>query len=99
MNRALTWMMLVVSALVALSPPLIFVTADDPPTLILHGDADTLVPVQQSELVGEKLKKAGVETTLVIKKGARHGWPGLDKDLIRFADWFDEHLKKPVSGS
>ncbi|MBV8127729.1 MAG: hypothetical protein JO114_08745 [Planctomycetaceae bacterium] len=51
------------------------------------------------ELVAEKLKKAGVETTLVIKKGAGHGWPGLDKDLIRFADWFDEHLKKPVPGS
>ena len=79
--------------------PITFVTADDPPTLIIHGDADTLVPLQQSELVAEKLKKAGVETTLMIKKGAGHGWPGLDKDLIRFADWFDEHLKKPVPGS
>jgi acetyl esterase/lipase len=79
--------------------PITFVTADDPPTLIIHGDADTLVPLQQSELVAEKLKKAGVETTLVIKKGAGHGWPGLDEDLIQFADWFDEHLKKPVPGS
>ncbi|MGA9923589.1 MAG: alpha/beta hydrolase, partial [Isosphaeraceae bacterium] len=35
----------------------------------MHGDADTLVPLQQSELLAEKLKKAGVETTLVIKKG------------------------------
>jgi len=75
--------------------PITFVTADDPPTLIIHGDADTLVPLQQSELIAEKLKKAGVETTLVVRKGAGHGWSGLDKDLIQFADWFDGHLEKP----
>src|SRR5262249_25023563 len=33
---------------------------------------------------------------LVVKEGAAHGWPDLPKDLVRFADWFDEHLKKPV---
>jgi acetyl esterase/lipase len=75
--------------------PITFVTPDDPPTLIIHGDADTVVPLQQSELIAEKLKKAGVETTLVVRKGAGHGWSGLDKDLIQFADWFDGHLKKP----
>ena len=79
--------------------PITFVTPDDPPTLIIHGDADTLVPLQQSELIVEKLKKAGVEAKLVVKKGAGHGWSGLEKDLIQFADWFEEHLKKPVPGS
>ena len=56
-------------------------TPDDPPTLIIHGDADKLVPLQQSELFMEKLKKAGVEAKLVVKKGAGHGWPGMEKDL------------------
>ena len=60
--------------------PVSHVSPDDPPTLIIHGDQDRLVPLQQSELIVEKLKKAGVETNLVVKKGAGHGWLGLDKD-------------------
>jgi acetyl esterase/lipase len=74
--------------------PLTHVSADDPPTLIIHGDADTLVPMQQAELIIEKLKKAGVESKLIVKKGASHGWPDLLKDMTIIADWFDEHLKK-----
>ena len=74
--------------------PINFVTPDDPPTLIIHGDEDTLVALQQSELIMDKFKKTGVEAKLVVKKGAGHGWAGLEKDLIQFADWFDQHLKK-----
>jgi dienelactone hydrolase len=74
--------------------PITHVTPDDPPTLIIHGDEDKLVALQQSELIVDKFKKTGVETTLVVKKGAGHGWPGLEKDLIQFAEWFDQHLKK-----
>jgi len=76
--------------------PVSHVTPDDPPTLIIHGDQDRLVPLQQSELIAEKLKKAGVATTLVVKKGAGHGWIGLDKDLPQLAAWFDKYLKKPT---
>jgi acetyl esterase/lipase len=73
--------------------PAYHVTADDPPTLILHGDADKLVPIQQAELIVEKFKGAGVEAKLVTKPGASHGWPDLAKDLTLLADWFDAHLK------
>jgi hypothetical protein len=31
---------------------------------------------------------------LVIKKGAGHGWLGLNKDEVQIVDWFDKHLKK-----
>jgi acetyl esterase/lipase len=74
--------------------PVSHVSPDDPPTLIIHGDQDRLVPLQQSERIVEKLKKAGVETNLVIKKGAGHGWLGLDKDETQLIDWFDKYLKK-----
>jgi dipeptidyl aminopeptidase/acylaminoacyl peptidase len=60
----------------------------------MHGDADLLVPLQQSELLTAKLEKAGVESRLIVKKGAGHGWPGIDKDISQFADWFDRHLRK-----
>ncbi len=76
--------------------PVYHASSDDPPTLIIHGDADLLVPIQQAEVVLEKLKSAGVETKLVVKKGAAHGWPDLLKDTATIADWFDAHLKPPT---
>lgn len=69
------------------------VTQDDPPTLIIHGDEDSLVPLQQSQLMIDKLKAAGVPCELVIKPGAGHGWPKLQEDLRTIADWFDKYLK------
>src|SRR4051794_24768080 len=77
--------------------PISFVTPDDPPTLIIHGDEDKLVPLQQSELIVEKFEKTGIDAKLVIKKGAGHGRAGLEKDLSQFADWFDGHLGKAGS--
>ncbi len=76
--------------------PAYHVSADDPPTLIIHGDADVLVPIQQARLILDKLKQAGVEGKLVVKEGASHGWPDLLKDMTIIADWFDQHIgKKP----
>jgi acetyl esterase/lipase len=65
---------------------------DDPPTLIIHGDADKLVPIQQAEEFVEKAKEQGVTATLETKPGAQHGWPGMEKDIEHFADWFDKYL-------
>jgi len=75
--------------------PISHVTSDDPPTLIIHGDQDQLVPLQQSQRIVEEFKKARVKTNLIVKKGARHGWLGLDKDESQLIDWFDKYLKKP----
>ena len=74
--------------------PVYHVTSDDPPTLIIHGDADKLVPIQQAKIMVEALEKNGVEAKLISKPGLEHGWPGMEKDVEAFADWFDAHLKK-----
>jgi dipeptidyl aminopeptidase/acylaminoacyl peptidase len=68
------------------------VTKDSPPTLIIHGDADKLVPIQQSELIMAKFKEAGVPAELVVKKGAVHGWITIGADQKTLADWFDKYL-------
>jgi len=73
--------------------PVYHVTEKSSPALIIHGDADTLVPIQQAELIIEKLKAANVPCELVVKPKAAHGWPGLDKDFRLLADWFDKYLK------
>ena len=56
---------------------------DDAPTLIIHGDADELVPLQQSELIIAKFKEAGVPAELVVKKGAGHGWATMLVDDVK----------------
>jgi acetyl esterase/lipase len=73
--------------------PITHVSPDDPPTLLIHGDADELVPIQQSQSMAAKLKEAGVETKLVVKHGAQHGWAKIIEDFESVADWFDAHLK------
>lgn len=80
--------------LARLVSPIYFVTSDDAPTLIIHGDKDDLVPLQQSETFTEKLKAAGVETKLVVKPGAGHGWLDIPRDVNQFVAWFDKHLQK-----
>jgi acetyl esterase/lipase len=73
--------------------PLYFVTSNMPPTLIMHGDADKLVPIFQAEIFKKRCEEAGVTCKLIVKPGGDHGWPGIDKDLVVFADWFDLHLR------
>lgn len=74
--------------------PIYAVSPDDPPMLLMHGDKDGLVPLQQSEVFVETLRKDAVESRLVVKNGGGHGWPGMDKDMETCADWFDKYLKK-----
>jgi acetyl esterase/lipase len=72
--------------------PISHVTKDSAPALLIHGDKDTLVPIQQSEVMVEKLKKAGVAAKLIVKKDAGHGWLTMGKDQLQCIDWFDKYL-------
>jgi acetyl esterase/lipase len=74
--------------------PISHVTPDDPPTLLIHGDKDDLVPLQQSEEILAKFKEAGVPAELIVKKDAGHGWKTIGFDLLTCADWFDKYLAK-----
>lgn len=73
--------------------PAELVTADDAPTYLIHGDKDTLVPLQQSQVMEQQLKAAGIPVTLTIKPGAGHGWPNMNEDEKEFVKWFDKYLK------
>ena len=79
--------------------PITHVSADDPPTLIIHGDIDKLVPLQQSEIMVARLKEAGVSAKLIVKKGCGHGWITILKDAETLADWFDQYLKEKPKAS
>ena len=72
--------------------PIYFVHSNMPPILIIHGDADKLVPIYQARIFVEKCEQSGSKAKLVVKEGKDHGWPDIGSDLKTLADWFDEHL-------
>lgn len=74
--------------------PVTHVSKESAPALIIHGDKDTLVPIQQAEVLVAAYKTAGATAELVVKPGAAHGWGDLLKDFEKLADWFDVHLAK-----
>jgi len=55
-----------IDELLAEYSPITHVTADDPPMLIVHGDADKLVPLFQASKMIDKLKAAGAKAELVV---------------------------------
>ena len=73
--------------------PIHFVTKSMAPTLVIHGEADGLVPIYQAEIFEKKSRDVGAVYKLVRLPGKDHGWPGMEKDLVQFAQWFNTHLK------
>jgi carboxymethylenebutenolidase len=67
-----------------------------PPVLILHGDADRVVPVDEAYKLDRLLRDAAIPHELKIYPGAGHGFRGDDGEDAerRTLDFFDEHLKR-----
>jgi acetyl esterase/lipase len=75
---------------------LTYLDKNDPPFLILHGTADTTVPVSQSELLAAGLKRYGVAHQLEIVEGAPHTFhlQPKEKDLRPIVlEFFNKYLK------
>jgi acetyl esterase/lipase len=75
--------------LARLASPLTHTDTESAPVLILHGDADPLVPVTQAEMFYATLRRANVPAKLQIGKGRNHGYN--DRDVL--AEFLDANLK------
>ena len=73
--------------------PIYFVHSNMPPILIIHGDADKLVPICQAQTFVKRCEEVGSTAKLIVREGKTHGWPDLVKDMEILADWFDEYLR------
>lgn len=73
--------------------PIYHVTPAMPPVLILHGDADTLVPLEQAQRFRQQAQAVGARVDLVVRHGRKHGWLTMVWDVRRFAAWFDACLQ------
>lgn len=73
--------------------PLDYVSSVSPPTLILQGDADTLVPWQQAQSLHNKLDQLGVTNQYTLYAGEGHGLTGVTVDaLSRVQAFLNTHL-------
>lgn len=79
--------------LVNLSPARL-VTGKEPPFLLIHGDADRVVPLEQSQLMVKALKDKKVPAELIIKKNGGHPWFTIHQEVKVMATWFDGQLTK-----
>ncbi|HPC95236.1 MAG TPA: alpha/beta hydrolase [Sedimentisphaerales bacterium] len=79
--------------LVRRANPITYVTRDDPPFLIVHGDRDPLVPHNQSQMLYDALKKAGVEVTFYTVRGGGHGGFKDPQVETLVAQFFAKHLR------
>jgi acetyl esterase/lipase len=78
--------------------PLTYVSASNPPIIMIHGDVDAVVPYEQSVRLHQALDAASVPNELVTIKGGGHGYFS-DAEQLRAYDriwaFLDAHLPKP----
>lgn len=83
--------------------PVTHVTKDAPPFLLVHGDRDVVVPIDQSGKLHDALKEAGVEVKMIRVQHADHsfqamGGPGISPGFTEIQRevllFFERHLKK-----
>ena len=75
--------------------PILHVSADDPPTLLIHGDADRVVDPNNSRVIHEALANRGVETDLVVVVDGPHGFEEPEhnrQSREAMVAWFERHL-------
>jgi acetyl esterase/lipase len=80
--------------------PLLHVSADDAPVLMIHGDKDLLVPIEHSQNIIPEFEKAKVGSELITIEGAAHGFsPEQNVKTVAPAmmEWFEKHLTMPAS--
>ena len=74
--------------------PITYVTAKYPPALIVHGDDDKIVPLQQSKAMDQALAKAGVPHKLEVISGGGHDDKTFRPGVTKALQWFKDELLK-----
>jgi acetyl esterase/lipase len=79
--------------------PVTYISPDTPPFLIIHGDLDNIVPVEQAEILHARLTEASIPSQLVVVTGGGHGldgreatptWAEINEMIL---DFFKKHLQ------
>lgn len=80
--------------MIALLSPTTFLDEEDPQFLVIHGDADNVVPHCQSELFAEALEEKGLLTEFISVLGGQHGPVTFNEQTIKkMTDFFQKEAK------
>ena len=81
-----------------MASPVTHVSADDPPLLVMHGDQDEVVLIDQSERIVQVYRQHGLDVEYEALAGAGHGGsPFLDAERSRrLVDFLRKHLMSPT---
>ena len=81
-----------VEALAKQLSPITYVNAKCPPTLIIHGDSDKVVPLQQAQAMDHALAEASVEHKLEVIHGGGHDDKTFGPGMMKALQWFRAKL-------
>ena len=89
---------------VAAANPITYVSKNDPPMLIMHGEKDQSVPYNQSELLYAAMQKVGLDVTLYKVVNADHGFRNATQDSAASlfemsAQFLEKHLKSQTDAA
>ena len=74
--------------------PLYQVRKPTVPFLLIHGDADEVVPLSHSQKLVKAIQSSGGSAELIVKEGGGHPWLTMPVEVAVMADWFDKQFKK-----
>lgn len=82
--------------MIPMMSPITHVDSNDPPVLLIHGDADPLVNVSHSHAMLATLEKFDVPSELIVISGGKHGFGGDNAKIANAARlaWFEKYLLK-----
>ena len=74
--------------------PITYVSKDDPPILLVHGDEDVIVPIKHARDLDARMKKVGSDSDLFVVEGGRHNVAGAGGEAVidRSTAFVKEHL-------
>lgn len=74
--------------------PILHVSPDDPPTLLIHGDADATVNISHSQNMFKALREHSIKSEFITLPGAGHGFRDADaaKAQAALVEWFQQTL-------
>jgi acetyl esterase/lipase len=84
--------------LYAAASPILYLTSDDPATLIVHGTADDVVPVEQSDRLAAALDEFGIPYVYDRQEGWNHAmdvWGPVNERCLYVMDRFLEKFLEP----
>ncbi len=74
--------------------PIYYASESAPPLLLIHGDADKTVPVQQSQILKARYEELKRPVKLIVKPGGGHTfWFGIEENYPEIWKWFDSYLR------